>query len=194
VADGAAVVSAVAALVGAGAAAYDIWVRREDKRRAEERQRDERERVQASRVFAWARGLDVNRSAYLIHVENRSDAPVWELLAVVEPQHPGQCVSEGSRVLGLLPPGKSAELPASVRGNWPDDPAGATVELVFTDAEGRTWRRQGSALERGELVASEGGRVARWQAWSSPATVAGGATLRAISQAARARGIGRRAV
>lgn len=167
VADGAAVVSAAAALVGAGAAAYDIWVRREDQRRAEERQREERERVQASRVFAWARGLDANRSAYLVHVENRSDAPIWELLAVVEPQHPGQSVSEGSCVLGLLPPGKSAELPASVRGSWPEDDAKARVELVFTDADGRTWRRQGSVLERGEVVASDGGRMARWQALSA---------------------------
>jgi hypothetical protein len=156
----AAVVSAAAALVGTTAAAYDIWARRQDHRLEEERQRRGRERAQASQVFAWAYGP--SGPEYLVHIENRSDAPIRELLAVVEPQYPGQSVSEGRRVLGLLAPGQSADPGAPVLGEPALDATRVTVELVFTDAEGRTWRRQGSELERGEVVERQRG-IARWR-------------------------------
>ncbi len=157
--DVAVVVSAAAALVGTTAAAYDIWARRKDHRLDEERRRSERERAQASRVFAWAYGR--SGQEYLVHIENRSDAPIRELFAVVEPQYPGESISQGRRVLGLLLPGEPANPGAPVRGELADDATKVSVELVFTDAEGRTWRRQGSSLERGEVVVDGG--IARWR-------------------------------
>jgi hypothetical protein len=168
--DVAAVISAAAALVGTTAAAYDIWARRKDHRLDEDRTRRQQERAQAGQVFAWAYGR--TGQDYLVYVENRSDAPIRELFAVVEPQQPGQAVTAGRRVLGLLPAGESARPGAPVHGQPDDDTTKVRVELIFTDAEGRTWRRQDSHLERGEIIVDSDG--ARWRSLlvSSPARLA----------------------
>jgi len=125
-----------------------------------QRLRQEQERAQASQVFASAYGR--SGQEYLVHIENRSDAPIWELYAVVEPQHPGDAVSQGRRVLGLLSAGGSANPGVPVRGEPSEDATRVSAELIFTDAEGRTWRRQGSTLERGEAVEEQPG-IARWR-------------------------------
>jgi hypothetical protein len=132
-------------------------VRHEEELR---RLQQEQERAQASRVFASAYGR--SGQEYLVHIENRSDAPIRELYAVVEPQHPGESVSQGRRVLGMLSAGESAKPGAPARGEPADDATRVSVELVFTDVEGRSWRRQGPTLERGEVVEKQPG-ITRWR-------------------------------
>jgi hypothetical protein len=164
------VLSGLALLVAIASAVYtrqQVRVAQEtlafERARHEEelrRLRQEQERAQASRVFASAYGR--SGQEYQVHIENRSDAPIRGLYAVVEPQHPGDSVSQGRRVLGLLRAGESAKPGAPVRGSLADDAMRVSVELVFTDAEGGTWRRQDSTLERGEVVEEQPG-IARWR-------------------------------
>jgi hypothetical protein len=93
------------------------------------RLRQEQEVAQASRVFVSAYGR--SDPEYQVLIENRSDAPIRELYAVVEPQHPGEAVSQGRRVLGLLRAGESAKPGAPVRGEAADDSTRVSVELCF---------------------------------------------------------------
>jgi hypothetical protein len=97
------VLSGLALLVAIASAVYtrqQVRVAQEtlpfERARHEEelrRLRQEQERAQASRVFASAYGR--SGQEYQVHIENRSDAPIRELYAVVEPQHPGDSVSQG---------------------------------------------------------------------------------------------------
>ena len=95
----------------------------------------DRRRTQARQVAAWFE-RDSDGSGVLLHAQNSSDEPVYR----VRVEHARKLVDD----LGwsVLPPGKVEKVPgARELVDQYDGSFSAPIQLTFTDAAGRRWRR-----------------------------------------------------
>jgi hypothetical protein len=126
--------------------------------RDQERDRQEDRRTEQARlVAAWPvgfaakpatayQGIDGVVEKWVVRgaVENRSDEPVWSVC--VRARSAWEHYDMRHSRLRVLPPGEKREIEIEIElpPSW--DGAEITVDVTFTDAAGRHWRRRDNGL------------------------------------------------
>jgi hypothetical protein len=153
-------------------ALYQVRTERVARHASERRETDRLRRLQAERISGWP-AADGDASGTPLTLLNRSDEPVYEVVATLvmvqgAGAHRGEdWVPPGyRRTLSVLPPGRYRVL---VESGWAGMSARPGVEVAFTDRAGAHWiRRATGALEEIKQPAIDHYGMSRPQALEFP--------------------------
>jgi len=120
--------------------------KRDDERQAAS---EAAESAQACQVMAWSTGwnssADGPGASY--YIANNSSAPIYQCCLALAGK-PGAALAEGTLVCQIVAPTSTTDGEIRVRRKPQPGEQAPKLELVFVDAAGRRWRREGLTLHR----------------------------------------------